>query len=468
MAAPLASKHQCGPEAPRLPGRPRFLPLVLLGSFLLSGPLNPPASAAETAQPPSPRALLEQGRLLRREGKDAEAVPVLERASALKKDDFDIESELKWAYYASGRYEQAAAVIERALRQKPQEYELTVQLAKCYVRMGRLERAREVFGLAKKVDPKASRAYIEQGYAHLDAGEFDAARREFESLIAADTSNPVGYHHMGSYLSQRGDYRAAEGYFLRAVQRLEAQAQHDPSDMAHALLLLGRVRFRQRKYPEAEAALRQGLAVAGAASHWQIKIMLSLSELSAAQGRMGEAEHYCRQALAACEPGTSCSRQLWAYISIMTGNLYAEQGRKPEAQALARRIRGALRDAPVDSDNVSQVNDLAKLFQRLGDAGEAEALWGRIVTARESLPNHLVLGRALAGLAGIRLAQGRFAEARGLYLQAIETRGLQADANEMATALHGLAEVYDKEGRPTEAQEARRRAAEFKARSSES
>jgi len=408
---------------------------------------------------------LEQGRLLRREGKDAETVPVLEQALALRPGDFDIEAELGSAYSEMGQNEKAARLLEHALAQRPREYALTVQLAKCYERMGRLERARKVFGLAKKIDPKASQAYIEQGYMHLYAGESDAARQEFESLIAVDTSGPLGYHHMGRYLFQRGDYREAEGYFLRAIQRLEAQARHDPSDMAHALLLLGIVRIAQRKQPEAEAAWRQGLAVAGAASRWQAKIMLHLSKLSSTQGRMVEAERYYRQALAVCEPDSSCPRQLWANITILTGNLYAEQGRKSEAQVLARRIRDALRGMPVDSDNVTQVNDLAYLLQRLGDAGEAEALWGRIVAARESLPNHLGLGRALAGLAGTRMTQGRLAEARDLYLQAIDTRGLQSDANEMADALNGLAGVYDKEGRSGGAQAARRRAEELKAHS---
>ncbi len=467
MVAPLASIHQCGPEAPRQPGllcRSRFLPLVFLGSFLLSWPLNPPASAAKNAPQASPQALLEQGRLLRNEGKDAEAVPVLERALALKKDDFDIESELGRAYNASEQYEQAAAVIERALQQGLRDYGLTVILARCYVRMGRLDRAKEVFGRAKKINPKESQAYIEQGYAHFYTGEFDAARQEFERSIAVDTSNPLGYLHLGSYLSQRGDNRAAEGYLLRAVHLLEAQPRRNPDDMAQAWVCLSDARLYQRKYRKAEAALRQGLAAPEMSPYWRAGFLVHLGRVSIDQGRIANAKRYGRRALALCDIGSSCSRPQWADIALSVIDLYAAQRHAPEAQALARRVRDAFRDAKVNSANIYQVGWLANLFQGWGDIGEAEALWDRIVAARNAVPNHRCLGWALVGLAKTRLTRGQLAEARGLYLQAIETRGLlQENAGEMADALNGLAEVYDKEGRPGEAQAARRRAAELKA-----
>jgi len=399
---------------------------------------------------------------LRRDGKDAEAVRVLEQALALQKDDFDIENELGPAYDSLGRYEQAAAVIERALQQRPREYALTVQLARCYVHMGRLDRAKEAFGRAKKIDPKEQAAYIEQGYARLHAGEFDAARQEFESFIALDTSNPLGYHHLGAYLGMRGDYREAEGYFLRAVQLFQAQPWRHPDGMLPDLEWLGKVRFCQGKYPEAEAAWRQGSAVAWAPPLWKAIFLATLGKFSAEHGRMAEAERYCRKALALCDSDRNCFSQPWGQLALRIGDCYAAQGRKPKALALARRIRDALRGAPVNSDNITNIAMLAELFQRLGEDGEAEALWGRIVAARGSLQNHHGLGRALAVLAGIRLKQGRLAEARGLYLQAIETHGLLEKAAEMANALNGLAEVYDQEGRSGEAQAARRRAAEFK------
>jgi len=415
-----------------------------------------------------PAALLALGRLLHAEEKDTESASVLEQALALKPEDFEVESELGPVYSELGQYEKAALIMENVLKHRPQKYGLTIVLAKCYARMGRVDQAKATFAQAKRLNSKEATAYIEQGYAYLNAGQDAQARREFESLIAVDTANPLGYHHMGSYLSRRHQYHEAEEYYRQAVQRLESSPLANRDDLDHALSNLALTLRAQGKLAEAETVYRKGLEQTRPGAHWRSEFLGALGMLAEAQGKPAEAERLCKQAMAACEPGLGCSHREWADAAIKLGALYAAQGRNPEADAMAERIGKLYDGRPIDEDSIEHFLHLAELYTGLGRSAKAEALWRRMLTAREAMPTHVSMGRAEAALAGLCARQGRWAEAEDLYLKATEVFKIQGYSTEAFQALDGLAAAYEKEGKGSEAAAARRQAQAFGVRGGKS
>jgi Flp pilus assembly protein TadD len=82
----------------------------------------------------------------------SDALPLLERAVALRPDEGIIIDSLGWAHYRLRQLPQAAAALERATRLGPEDPEIEYHLGVVYVDMGRTEDARKRFLHALEMD----------------------------------------------------------------------------------------------------------------------------------------------------------------------------------------------------------------------------------------------------------------------------------------------------------------------------
>jgi len=99
------------------------------------------------------------GTLLREGGHADEALPLLEHAARLRRDDLALQFSLGAAYLATGRTDQAQPLLEAVAKAAPGHLPTQMQLALLYTRIGRAEdaaRARSrVAALTKEADARS-------------------------------------------------------------------------------------------------------------------------------------------------------------------------------------------------------------------------------------------------------------------------------------------------------------------------
>jgi tetratricopeptide (TPR) repeat protein len=110
----------------------------------------------------------------------------------------------------------------------------------------------------------------------------------------------------------------------------------------------------------------------------------------------------------------------------------------------------------VELELSSSLNYLAQLYRSQGRYSEAKTLYLQALEIqRRSLPeNHPGLATSLNNLAALYRSQGRYSEAELLYLQALEIdrRALPENHPSLATRLNNLATLYRSQGRYSEAE----------------
>lgn len=179
------------------------------------------------------------------------------------------------------------------------------------------------------------------------AGRFADAAARYRAVLDAFPGQPDPLHLLGLALNRSGDPVQA----LLMVERAVAVAPGHPGYRAsQGNLLLG-----ARRFAEAEAAFRAGLATVATDPECRHGLAIALREL----GRIGEAEQLLR-ALCADQPGFLPALDNLAALLL-------ETGRATEAEALARR---ALALAP---DDAAAHNNLGSALYQQRRAAEAEA-----------------------------------------------------------------------------------------------
>ena len=384
-------------------------------------------------------------------GMPGPAAATSEQALALQKDSVVVMQEKARACDERGQFGTKVIVLEQLRKQRPQDYRIAVDLARCYLLMGRLDQAAEAFAQAKKINGKKLEAYVGQSGAYLKAGANAQARQEFESLIAADTSSPIGYLEMGNYYEKLQRPREAEENYRQALQRMEAKPLSNPYKENDALFGLGRNLLLQARPAEAEAVYRRGLEKSGRDLYWRANFLNTLGDLFAAEGKSVKAERLYKEIFAACEPGAGCRAEAWTGAAFKLGGLYAAQGRIPEAKAIAARLGKVYDGVAIKDANVSEFGNLAELFLKIGDSAKAETLLRRIIAARADLPSDMPGAQAQKILAQVRLAQGRRAEAAELVLKATAVFTSHGDKDSEAEARSGLLLICKEAGKGPEA-----------------
>ena len=162
----------------------------------------------------------------------------------------------------------------------------------------------------------------------------------------------------------------------------------------------------------------------------------------------------------------------WDYTSYLylnyRGNTLYQQGRYSEAinfleeeLTVAERIFG--RDDP---DVALSLNNLAVLYDDLGDYAKAEPLYQRSLEIREKAlgSDHPGVAESLSNLAALYFTIGDYSKAEPLYQRSLEIREktLGSDHPDVATSLDNLAVLYDDLGDYAKAEPLYQRALEIR------
>jgi CHAT domain-containing protein/tetratricopeptide (TPR) repeat protein len=338
-------------------------------------PAGPPAAGtgAATAPAPAPRdhpgaaLTAELGLDLMRQGRYAEAEPLLRRALSMR---------------------------EKALGPgDPNVAQSLDDLAGLYQDRGRYAGAEPLYGRALAVRERAL------GPGHPD--------------VAASLGN------LSTLYFAQGRYAEAEPLIRRALAIEEAALGPDHPDTARSLANLADVYRAQGRTDEAEPLYGRALAVKEKAlgpDHPSVTQTLNnLALLYEDQGRYEEAEPLHRRALAVRERVLGPGHLDVAESLNNIAALYLVQDRYAEAEPLQERAL-ALGERVLGPDHPhvgSMLNNLAEVYAARGRPDEAERLHRRaLANAERALgPDHPSVARSLTNLAALYDGQGRGREA---------------------------------------------------------
>ncbi|MCY7376507.1 MAG: tetratricopeptide repeat protein [Pyrinomonadaceae bacterium] len=135
----------------------------------------------------------EKGIKLYQEGKNKEAVAVLEKASRQTKDDAEIWNALGLAYIKEDALKKAIKAFEKAVNLNPQDATYYTNLAYTYLLAGKLDKAQEESGKAIKINPKIALAYYVRGAANVYEGDNSEAIGDADKAISINPDYSAAY-----------------------------------------------------------------------------------------------------------------------------------------------------------------------------------------------------------------------------------------------------------------------------------
>lgn len=165
--------------------------------------------------------------------------------------------------------------------------ETNVQLGLAYLQAGDVQRAKQRLLLAQQQSPKSMESQGAMGYFLESTGNISQAEAYYRSAVQQNPKSGIAQNNYGTFLCRRGRYTEADQHFLSALNDpnylntaqvyenagLCAMQIPDPQkaadyftkavteDSTRALswLELGRIRYDQKKYVEAQRYLQQSL-----------------------------------------------------------------------------------------------------------------------------------------------------------------------------------------------------------------
>ena len=213
-----------------------------------------PASSERgaTSPPPSP-AVAKQVELLRRAANihlnerkaPVDAVPVLERVTALVPNDRELLLLLGDAYTASHRERDAVVALERIIASfgNKRTKELAVyhhRIGKALASLGDKDAALTQLDTAFKIDPGSVEILRDLGVLALDNNDLERAQKTFRALLLQrlDAQSGITKGEVFSYL---GEISMKQGDKAKAVQMLERAVENEPN-LARARTMLAELK----------------------------------------------------------------------------------------------------------------------------------------------------------------------------------------------------------------------------------
>ena len=146
----------------------------------------------------------------------------------------------------------------------------------------------------------------------------------------------------------------------------------------------------------------------------------------------------------------------WALHSL--GNLYADQGKLVEAEAMYSRALQGCEEAlgPKHTSTLSTVNNLGLLYADQGKLAEAEAMYSRALQGKEEAlgPKHTSTLLTVNNLGLLYAGQGKLAEAEAMYSRALQgyKEALGPKHTSTLATVNNLGLLYADQGKLAEAE----------------
>jgi tetratricopeptide (TPR) repeat protein len=331
--------------------------------------------------------------------------------------------DLGYLYEATDRVPEAESIYRKILAVDPGNEQARSRLGDLYLRQENYRGALEEFQKVLDIKERGLELQLKVALIHLELGEFDQAIELLEDMAAAHPGNGQIRYYLGSAYLEKQDFGRAEtefdkvpeqsSYALRAaLQRAviaekkgdlqaaidltrRAIARH-PRD-AEGYLYLSGFYEAAKSFPEAAAALKEGLAVAPENPRLHFR-------LGAALDKMGEREESIREMekVIALDPSDAVALNYLGYT-------LAELGiRLEDAEGYIKRALVLRPDDPYITDSLGWV------YFKMGRHEEA-LHW--LLKARESIPDDPVVAEHVGDA---YRALGRWREAESSYERSLQ------------------------------------------------
>ncbi|HSP81810.1 MAG TPA: CHAT domain-containing tetratricopeptide repeat protein [Myxococcaceae bacterium] len=408
---------------------------------------------------------MEEGKKLLGAGRYAEAVPLAERALALREevlggahpqvaDSLELLGDLQGEQAEHARAEpllqRALAIREAALgASHPDVGSSLVSLARLHRNQGHLQQARALLERTLVIWERA----------------FGKDHPEVARVL----------NNLGVINVEQGLYEEAEPLYLRALAIREVAVGKDHPRVASTLHNLADLYFEQGLHSKAKALYERSLTIEESmlgGKHPQVAISLSnLASVHAEQGFYTRASPLLERALAIAEAAYGGDHPVVASSLSNLAALYKKQGLYARALPLYERAVSIL-EASLGQDHLDTMiplMGLAGLYVEQGLYSRAGALYERILTVREAAQgeNHPDIAILLHNLAGLYANQGLDARALPLLQRALAIREevLGGEHPLLAASLNNLAELHANQEEYERAELLQRRALDIQRRS---
>ncbi|WP_199322689.1 MULTISPECIES: CHAT domain-containing tetratricopeptide repeat protein [Calothrix] len=412
----------------------------------VAGQAQPPLSAQQSAELVEAEQLNEQTMQLYQQGKYSEAIPLAERALAIREKVLGTEhldvaqslNNLAILYSSQGNYVKAEGLYLRslAIREKVLGTEHLL--------------------VANSLNNLAALYYSQGNYAKAE-GLYLRSLAILEKVLGQE--HPlvaIILNNLADIYSSQGNYAKAEGLYLRALAIREKVLGTEHPDVATSLNNLAALYREQGSYTKAEGLYLRSLAirekVLGTEHPLVAESLNNLAALYYLQGNYAKAEGLYLRALAIREKVLGTEHPLVAESLNNLAVLYREQGNYAKVEELYLRSLVILekllgKEHPLVA---SSLNNLAGLYRVQGNYDKAEGLYIRSLAIWEKVlgKEHPDVAASLNNLAVLYREQGNNAKAEGLYIRslAIWEKVLGKEHPDVASSLNNLAGLYKSQG----------------------
>ena len=337
---------------PLLKFRPAFLVAGVLAVCLNLRAHSPhlPAvqdSAKQNAPTTQPDATLEQAILLMRQGKNEEALKLLESIAAADPARRGVMRQIGIAYYRKNDFLKAADSFKKTLEEDPGDNEAVQLLGLSYYLAGR---PAEAIGPLEKVQTWYPSANVDASYilgiCYLQTKDYPNARKAFAKMFGVAADSAASYLFTARMLLRQDFGPVAEEYANKAVEL-------DPKlPLAHALL--GELYLYKSRVPEAIEQFQKELEL----NPGEAAIYYKLADGYSRMQKYEEAEKLLQ-------------RSIWLDATstgpyILMGKILEKKGET----ALA--VRALQRALAMDPNNPIPHHLLGQAYRELGRTEDAE------------------------------------------------------------------------------------------------
>jgi tetratricopeptide (TPR) repeat protein len=351
----------------------------------------------------SPPDALDQGRSALAAGDLNRAEQLFREYTRQHPNSAEAYSNLATVHSRREQYQEAVKLYEKALQVNPKLVPIHFNIA---VPLGKLRRHRDAAAHLRaflKSYPNEARAHQLLGLCLVETGELGAALLELEASYRANPNDGSIRYALAYAHARAGDVDRAAGIFRDA-----------DSNPAQSKLIQGLIEYRQTRYAEAKALLREA-----------VQAMPDAAPAVAALGRLELNDRHDAEAIALLERAIQLNPSD-AESTYQLGVLYGRNDRPAEAIAVLRRALTLRANYPDPRYHLGRIAYDRKDYKTaLAELEEAR----RILPDQEAI--RFMLGRVYQAMGRAADAKVEFAEVRRLKARSIERARERVESDEL-------------------------------------
>jgi tetratricopeptide (TPR) repeat protein/predicted Ser/Thr protein kinase len=388
-----------------------------------------------------------QGVQLLREGKNMEAIKVLQ--TAIQEDpQFALAySRLAEADSALGYDTQAEQSSRKALelsQQLPLAERYLIEANHAYL-MKDNKKAIAAFENLAKTLPDSTDVEYTLGSLYLANGDFDKARAQFTAILKADPKNIKALWQMGTLEYQQENFEAALEPLNKGLS-LAVQADN-PEQKALILQALG-ISYRLMNKPdEAIKSIQDSMEITRKMGMKRL-LAANLAELAANQITIGKPD----AALTNFNQSLQILREIGMQKDL--GNILLNRGVLYQARGDLDKALQDYKDALQIERDTADINlqalclsDIGAVYFEKNDTDNAITYYQQSLQLRQKVDDPVYLAVTLSSLGDVYAAMGDYDKALENLMKALDTSRKANDANGAASASESIGRIFMNQGR---------------------